>query len=106
DNHDDFGGHARRCEMKVDGRLLLSYGGSESIQSPGELWSEAALSLLRELGVDVKRFETAFHRTLYPDFGLSRGLWFPRETYGVDRLVTGDPTPMIADDIPPDRLNA
>lgn len=106
DNHDDFGGHARRCEMNVDGRLLLSYGGSESIQSPGELWSDTALALLRDLGVNLQRFETAFHRTLYPDFGLSRGLWFPRETYGVDRLVTGDPTPMVADDIPPDRLNA
>jgi spermidine dehydrogenase len=106
DNHDDFGGHARRCEMNVDGRLLLSYGGSESIQSPHELWSDEALSVLTDLGVDLKRFESAFHRTLYPDLGLSRALWFPRETYGIDRLVTGDPTAMIADDIPPKRLNA
>jgi spermidine dehydrogenase len=106
DNHDDFGGHARRCEMNVDGRLLLSYGGSESIQSPHELWSDTALSVLTDLGVDLKRFETAFHRTLYPDLGLSRALWFPRETFGIDRLATGDPTPMIADDIPPKRLNA
>jgi spermidine dehydrogenase len=106
DNHDDFGGHARRCEMNVDDRLLLSYGGSESIQSPHELWSGKALALLNELGVDLKQFESAFHRTLYPDLGLSRGLLFPRETYGVDRIVTGDPTPMIADDIPPNRLNA
>ncbi|HEY8539984.1 MAG TPA: NAD(P)-binding protein [Steroidobacteraceae bacterium] len=106
DNHDDFGGHARRCEMRVDGKLLISYGGSESIQSPRELWSETALALLRDLGVDLERFETAFHRTLYPDLGLSRGLLFTREAFGVDRLVSGDPTPMIADDIPPDRLNA
>jgi spermidine dehydrogenase len=54
----------------------------------------------------VRRFETAFDRKLYPDLGLSRGLLFPRETFGVDKLVTGDPTPMIADDIPPNRLNA
>ena len=106
DNHDDFGGHARRCEMNVDGRLLLSYGGSESIQSPHELWSDTALSVLTDLGVDLKRFESAFHRTLYPDLGLSRALWFPRETYGIDRLVTGDPTTMVADDISPKRLNA
>ncbi len=106
DNHDDFGGHARRCEMRVGHRLLLSYGGSESIQSPGALWSETALGLLRELRVDLRRFDTAFHRTLYPDLGLSRGLLFTREAFGTDKLVAGDPTPMIADDIPPGRLNA
>lgn len=106
DNHDDFGGHARRCELRVGDRLLVSYGGSESIQSPHELWSEEALALLEELGVDLQRFETAFHRTLYPDLGMSRGLLFTREAFGVDRLVAGDPTRMIADDIPPDRLNA
>src|SRR5215467_4095755 len=27
DNHDDFGGHAKRNEFRVVGRLLLSYGG-------------------------------------------------------------------------------
>ena len=106
DNHDDFGGHARRCEMRVDDRLLVSYGGSESIQSPGELWSKTALGLLRDLGVDLRKFDSAFHRTLYPDLGLSRGLLFTREHFGTDKLVTGDPTPMIADDIPAGRLNA
>ena len=106
DNHDDFGGHARRCEMHVDGRLLISYGGSESIQSPDHLWNDRASELLRELGVETKRFETAFHRTLYPDLGLSRGLLFKREVFGSDKLVSGDSTRMVADDIPPGRLNA
>ncbi len=106
DNHDDFGGHARRCELRVGERLLLSYGGSESIQSPHALWSENALELLRDLGVDTRRFESAFHRTLYPDLGLSRGLLFTREAFGVDKLVTGDPTRRVADDIPPARSNA
>src|SRR5437868_1727521 len=58
DNHDDFGGHARRCEMRVDGRLILGYGGSEAIQSPGALWSEGALALLKDLGIDLQRFKT------------------------------------------------
>lgn len=106
DNHDDFGGHARRCELRVDDCLLISYGGSETLQSPSSLWSETALELLSDLPVDLKRFETAFNRTLYPDLGLSRGLLFTREGFGIDKLVTGDPTPMIADDIPPGRLNA
>ena len=106
DNHDDFGGHARRCEMRVDGRLIIGYGGSESIQSPNAGWSETALAFIGGLGIAVQRFETAFDRRLYPDLGLSRGLLFVREAFGVDKLVTGDPTRMVADDIPPDRLNA
>ena len=106
DNHDDFGGHARRCEMQVDGRLILGYGGSESIQAPAGQWSRAALSLLDALGVDLKRFEQYFDRALYPGLGLSRGVLFTREAFGTDKLVTGDPTRMVADDIPRGRSNA
>ncbi|MDZ7644925.1 MAG: FAD/NAD(P)-binding protein [Woeseiaceae bacterium] len=29
DNHDDFGGHAKRNEFDVDGRKLICYGGSQ-----------------------------------------------------------------------------
>jgi spermidine dehydrogenase len=92
DNHDDFGGHAKRNEFRVDGRLIIGYGGSESIQSPASLWSETAKGLLRDLGVDVKRFETAFGRSFYADLGLTRGMFFARETFGRDVLVAGDPS--------------
>src|ERR1700740_3243512 len=34
DNHDDFGGHAKRNEFQAGGRLLLSYGGTQSLHSP------------------------------------------------------------------------
>lgn len=105
DNHDDFGGHARRCEFNVDGRLLIGYGGSEAIQSPAVIWSEGSLQLLADIGVQLKRFETAFDRTLYPGLGLSRGMLFTKEAFGVDKLVTGDPTRMAADDIPQGKLN-
>ena len=47
-----------------------------------------------------------FDRTLYPGLGLSRGVFFTREAFGADRLVRGDPTRMVADDIPADRMNA
>ncbi len=104
--HDDFGGHAARNEFSVDGRLLISYGGSESLQSPGSLWSKPARALLADLGVDIARFDTAFDRGLYPGLGLSRGLFFMRESFGVDKLVAGDPMRMVADDIAADRMNA
>jgi spermidine dehydrogenase len=95
-----------RNEFNVDGRLVIGYGGSESIQSPRSLWSPVALGLLHKLGVDPQRFDTAFDRTLYPGPGLSRGLFFARESFGTDTLVRGDPLRMVADDIPPDRMNA
>ena len=106
ENHDEFGGHARRNEFTVDGRLLVTYGGSESIQSPKSEWSTAALALLRDLNVDIDRFERAFDRTLYPGLGLARGVFFKREAFGVDKLVRGDPLRMVCDDIPAKRMNA
>jgi spermidine dehydrogenase len=92
DNHDDFGGHAKRNEFQVDGRLIIGYGGSESIQSPGAMWSETAKGLLHDLGVDVTRFDTAFAKNFYADLGLSRGTFFAREAFGRDVLVAGDPS--------------
>jgi spermidine dehydrogenase len=106
ENHDDFGGHARRNEFSIDGRLLVGYGGSEAIQSPASEWSATALGLLKHLNVNLDRFETAFLRDLYPGLGLSRGLFFTREAFGTDRLVRGDPMRMVADDIRPRQLNA
>src|SRR5580704_18302934 len=31
DNHDDFGGHAKRNEFRAGNRMVLSYGGTQSI---------------------------------------------------------------------------
>ena len=100
DNHDDFGGHARRNEFQVDGRLLIGYGGSESIQSPKSQWSRTARDLLSDLGVHPQRFERAIDTNLYPRLGMSSGLLFAREHFGVDRLVTGDPQRTLPTDIP------
>ena len=105
DNHDDFGGHAKRNEFTVDGRFLLGYGGSESLQSPEALYGPEAKHLLASLGVDHHRFERYFDTDLYPTLGLSRGQFFTKETFGEDKLVTGDPMRMVADDIPIERMN-
>jgi len=91
DNHDDFGGHAKRNEFASGARTLIGYGGSQSIQSPKTLWSDVAKGLLRDLGVDVSRFDAAFDRGFYSSLGLSRGVFFDRESFGRDALVAGDP---------------
>jgi spermidine dehydrogenase len=91
DNHDDFGGHAKRNEFVAGPRTLIGYGGSQSIQSPKTLWSDVAKALLRDIGVDIARFEIAFERGFYSSLGLSRGVFFDRETFGRDTLVANDP---------------
>ena len=106
DNHDEFGGHARRNEFSVDGRKLIGYGGSEAIQSPHGLWSPGARQFLSAIGVDLHQFDTAFNRTLYPRLGMSRGIFFTRQAFGVDRLVRGDPMRLGSDEIPQRLLNA
>jgi len=106
ENHDDFGGHAKRNEFQAGGRLIIGYGGSEAFQSPNHLYSKEVNGLLKKLGVNIKRFETAFDRQFYPGMGLSRGVFFDKENFGEDKLVTGDPTPMVADDMAPDQLHA
>ena len=90
DNHDDFGGHAKRNEFTVGPHTFIGYGGSQSIQSPKTLWSDVAKGLLRDLGVDLARFDTAFQRDFYPSLDLSRGMFFDRDTFGIDKLVAGD----------------
>src|SRR2546428_3802345 len=81
DNHDDFGGHAKRNEFTLDGRLVIGYGGRESIASPNKQYSAGAKGLLRDLGAEIPRFETAFERTLYSSLRLSRGLFVARAAF-------------------------
>lgn len=105
DNHDDFGGHAKRNEFTIGGRTLIGYGGSQSIQSPKTLWSSVAKGLLHELGVDVDRFETAFDRNFYPSLGLSRGVFFDHEAFGRDALIRGDAMLVEGTEAIPSRRN-
>jgi spermidine dehydrogenase len=85
DNHDDFGGHATRNEFRVDGKTLIGYGGSQSIDTPGS-YSPVSSRLLRDVGIDVRRFYDYFDQRYFESRGLGNGVYFSREKYGVDSV--------------------
>ncbi|MEO0397952.1 MAG: NAD(P)-binding protein [Pseudomonadota bacterium] len=89
DNHDDFGGHAKRNEFTVNGRTLIGYGGAQTLQEPSG-YPDVVKRLLRELGVDLDRFYTAFDQDFYKRNGLRAGLYFDKEHWGVERTVPFD----------------
>jgi spermidine dehydrogenase len=89
DNHDDFGGHAKRNEFTGHGRMRLMNGGTLSIESP-RAYGSVADGLMRSLGIDVEKLsKTIAHPEVYEQLGLGHGAFFDRETFGTDRLVAG-----------------
>jgi len=92
DNHDDFGGHAKRNEFRPGGRLLITNGGTLSIESPFD-YSQEARGLLSELGIEPvaleEKSEKITDRTVFQ--GLQNAVFFDKETFGTDRLVVGMP---------------
>jgi len=92
DNHDDFGGHAKRNEFRPNGRLLITNGGTLSIESPFD-WSKESRGLMDELGIDPNKLSAESgelaDRSVFQ--GLQGSTFFDEETFGEDRLVIGSP---------------
>jgi len=86
DNHDDFGGHAKRNEHTVGGHTLLGEGGSESLESPHE-FGETVRNLIKDLGVDMDRFKTAYDVDFYKRHNLGAVTYFNKQTFGQDKVV-------------------
>ena len=88
DNHDDFGGHAKRNEFSYGGETRIGYGGTESIDTPSA-YSEVSRQLLKAIGIETERFYDYFDQELYSKYGLAHSIMFDAETYGERKLVRG-----------------
>ncbi|MYE85689.1 MAG: NAD(P)-binding protein [Gammaproteobacteria bacterium] len=86
DNHDDFGGHAKRNEFHTNGRMLLGVGGSLNLEHQN--FSETVHRVLRELGVDLEKLEAACEPGYFISDPLANlGYYLNAASYGQDRIV-------------------
>lgn len=102
ENHDDFGGHAKRNEFTVSGQQLIGYGGSQSIESPAH-YSDVAKGLLGALGIEPQRFYRYYDQGFTDRHGLGSFWYFDKTHFAQDRLV---PNPLgaawVGADVPTD----
>ena len=89
DNHDDFGGHAKRNEFESSGKMLLGPGGSLNLEQSA--FSAGAYQVLEDIGVDFKTLQDAAP----DDYGLSNaaapyGIYLNKNLYGKDTIISGD----------------
>ncbi|MFT4196358.1 MAG: NAD(P)-binding protein [Pseudoxanthomonas sp.] len=96
DNHDDFGGHAKRNEFEYGGQQLIANGGSAYLVAPST-WPREVQALIEAIGVRKGDPSDRVDASIYASRGLVDATFFRKEVYGVDRLVVGgtpqDPTP-------------
>jgi len=88
DNHDDFGGHAKRNEFNQGGPMRLAWGGTVNMEYPK--YSANAKGLLDDLGIDIPRLLKDFEfGWLENKTGLRPATWFDEKTYGQNVLLPG-----------------
>jgi spermidine dehydrogenase len=88
DNHDDFGGHAKRNEFHQGGPMRLAWGGTVNMEYTK--YSATAKGLLDELGIDIPRLLQDYDFNWRSSAtGLQHATWFDRQSYGRDALLPG-----------------
>jgi len=88
DNHDDFGGHAKRNEFLYEGKQLIANGGSSYMVGPSH-WTRESIALTQALGIAKGHASDRSDGQLYRSLGLRQATFFRKEVYGEDRLVPG-----------------
>jgi spermidine dehydrogenase len=87
DNHDDFGGHAKRNEFHQGGRMQLAMGGTHNL----EYWqfSSTVAALMQDLGIKIPTLRKQTDFNYGRNGAQGPAIWFDAETYGDNKLVTG-----------------
>lgn len=84
DNHDDFGGHAKRNEFDQSSTTRLSWAGTMNLEYTS--FSKSVLDFIAELGIDVN----ALHKKVAFKYGNDKpAIWFDEATYGQNILIPG-----------------
>jgi len=105
DNTDDFGGHAKRNEFTAsDGRLVIGYAGSQTLQTPS-FFTPAVAKLIADVGIDLGRFNTWYDHSWNKRHGLEEGVFFRKEDFGRDATVRRSKNAKAADWVPSSPLN-
>lgn len=86
DNHDDFGGHAKRNEFDINGHVQIGYGGSQSMENPSD-YSDITKALLNDLGINLRKFEDSYDWDFFKSNNLSSMTFFDKQTYGENQLL-------------------
>lgn len=95
DNHDDFGGHARRNEFMVGTKPMLSYGGTQSFDTPGD-YSAVSRDLLKALGVDMLELRQAYDLDYFSRHKLGMGVFFDQQGFSHNTLLPCTPPSLRA----------
>lgn len=84
DNHDDFGGHAKRNEFNQSSSTRLSWGGTMNLEYTS--FNKSVLNFLADLGID----ENVLHKKIDFKYGNDKpSIWFDEDTFGKNILIPG-----------------
>lgn len=86
DNHDDFGGHAKRNEFRYKGETLIGFGGTMLMEVPAG-YPAVAKQLVEELGIPYNDDTSFNHYGKLADMGLKAGIFLGKEVFGADHLL-------------------
>jgi spermidine dehydrogenase len=99
ENNEDFGGHATRNEFVAsNGKRIIGYGGSQSLQTPS-FFSPLVNKVMADIGIEPAKFEEYFDSDWYDRVGVpGDGQFYGAELFGADKLVVpGDDTGWVAE---------
>ncbi|MCP3938545.1 MAG: NAD(P)-binding protein, partial [Actinomycetia bacterium] len=82
DNHDEFGGHARRNTFDVDGTTLIAGGGTYELEAHRWASSQSA-AILDRIGLDPDRLAGYWQSDRIEKLGLTAGFFSDETSHGV-----------------------